>query len=169
MFAKAKLIDFTGSVAGFDAHERFNERIVAMLRDGHSEKTVVVIDRGHHMPSAQAHVITDHINASGDNPLTGPNNECGERFPVVNSIYVHTFNDEVLDKLPRGVAVGIKHGATASDSEMEELRKLGCDFCCHNIVPTMIVAAHAGWKVVGIALPAGAKLDENVVKRLTGK
>jgi hypothetical protein len=33
----------------------------------------------------------------------------------------------------------------------------------------MIVAAHAGWKVAAVVLPEGAKLDESLLSRLTGK
>jgi hypothetical protein len=164
----AKLIDFTGSVPGFAAHKTLNEALMNELRQGASNKVVVIIDHGEQMPASQPHLVEDHINFTGSNPLRGPNNQCGERFPVVNNIYLTKFGVAELDGLPRGVAAGLKAGVKPNAEELQTVRKLGADFCCYNLVPAMIVAAHAGWKVVGILLPPEGKLDEKVVARLAG-
>jgi hypothetical protein len=168
MLQGAKLIDFTGSVKGFAAHDRCDEALINELRQGAANKVVVMIDRGENMPGNEVHLVSDHINLTGSNPLRGPNNPCGERFPVVNDIYITKIGAAELDSLPRGVAAGLKPGVQPGAEELEAVRKLGGHFCCYHLVPAMIVAAHAGWKVVGIAVPSGAKLDEKVVARLTG-
>jgi hypothetical protein len=166
----ALLLDFTGAGhAGFTAHQEFGEAIVKQLRNGAENKVVVVIDRGVHMLKNEPHVVADHINLTGGNPLCGVNDPCGERFPIVNGIYVEKFGDGDLDRLPRGIAGGLRPKVVPTKEEMAKLRELGVDFCCYNLVPTMIVAAHAGWKVAAVVLPEGAKLDQSLLSRLTGK
>lgn len=166
----ALIIDFTGSVSASDNHYLvFGEPVVKKLRSAAANKVVVVIDHGSQMSASEPHVVADHINLTGGNPLTGANDPCGERFPVVNDTYITEFQDAELDKLPRGVAGGLKEKVVPSKEEMAKLRELGVDFCCYHLVPTMIVAAHAGWKVAALVVPRGAKLDEKLISRLTGK
>ena len=165
----ATLIDFTGSVPGFEHHTSFDQNVVKLLRNGSSSKTLVVIDSGVMMPGVKPYVVSDQVNLTGTNPLIGPNDSRGERFPVVNGVYVSRFEDLPLSALPRGVAGGLKHGVVPTPHESEKLRSLGIDFCCYNLVPTMLVAAHAGWKVVALVVPRGAKLDESIEKYLRGE
>ncbi|MGH9551030.1 MAG: hypothetical protein ACRD3W_16730 [Terriglobales bacterium] len=165
----AKLIDFTGTAAGFEQHEAFGEAVTKSLRNGAGNKVVVVLDRGTFLPVKEPHLVLDHINLTGDNPLRGPNNPCGERFPVVNGIYVTDFGGSALKQLPRGVLGGLKAGTVPTAAEMKRLRELGVDFCSYNLVQTMIVAAHAGWKVAAIVLPEGAKLDGDLLTQLSEK
>lgn len=162
----AMLIDFTGAIKP-GGHDSFNDAVVKLIRSG-DHKTVVIVDRGSCLQVSQPHLVTDHINLTGTNPLCGPNDPCGERFPVVNEIYHNTTGDETIDKLPRGVAAGLKTGVVPRDEEMVKLKSLGADFCCYNLVPAMIVAAHAGLKVIGIVVPDG-KVDANVTARLRGE
>ncbi len=166
-FKGAKLVDFTGTVSGFDHHSNFGDPVVKSLRNGSHNKTVVVIDSGRNL--TEPHVVKDHVNLTGANPLCGPNVDCGERFPVVNGIYISDFTDEVLAKLPQGVVGGLKPGVVPTKEETAKLKELGIDFYCYNLVNTMLVAAHAGWKVVAIVLPEGAKLNEKVAARLRGE
>jgi purine-nucleoside phosphorylase len=101
------------------------------------------------------HVVRDHLNLTGTNPLVGPNDPCGERFPSVNDVYI----TDLCPNLPRGVAAGLVGGVFPTREEMEFLRSLGADFCCYNLVPTMIVAAHAGLKVLGLVVPEGVEVN----------
>lgn len=149
----AKLIDFTGKAKGFEQIPNFCDQVVKILRNGSENKTVIVVDHGFHLPVPTPHVVQDHINLTGGNPLCGPNDACGERFPVVNDIYVTEFGGGALAGLPQGVAGGLVPGVVPTDDEMQRLRDLGVSFCCYNLVPTMLIAAHAGWRVLGLVLP----------------
>lgn len=161
----ATLIDFTGAVKP-GGHDSYNEAVAKLLRTG-DHKTVVIVDRGNSMTLMQPHVVSDHVNLTGANPLCGPNDPCGERFPVVNDIYIEETGDPVIDALPRGVVGGLKAGVVPRGEELAKLKSLGIDFCCYNLVPAMIVAAHAGLKVIGIILPEG-QLDETIAAKLRG-
>jgi len=165
----AKLIDFTGTVSGFDHQNGYGDAVVKLLRGPAENKVVVVIDRGSQMQNKQPQLVLDHVNLTGANPLCGPNDPCGERFPVVNGIYLTEFGEDALDKLPRGIAGGLKSGVQLQPQEADRLRELGVDFCCYNLVPTMLIAAHAGWKVVALVVPEGTTLDEKVANCLKGK
>jgi hypothetical protein len=49
---------------------------------------------------ATVHLITDHINVSGKNPLIGPNDEsCGTRFPDMSGLYNSELNDRLEKRL----------------------------------------------------------------------
>jgi hypothetical protein len=165
----AKLIDFTGTVPGFEKHSQFDDAVVNLLRNGSENKTVVVVDRGSLMPSPQPHLVLDQINLVGTNPLCGPNHPCGERFAVVNGIYLTTVGDERVDRLPRGVVGGLKQGIVPTDTEWQKMRSLGIDFCCYNLIPTMLIAAHAGYKVVAVVVPDGVALSGEVAACLRGE
>src|SRR5215813_10312585 len=150
----ARCIDFTRDADGFLQFPAFGERVVSFVREGKGSQVLVVVDRGYMMRQETPHVVRDHLNLTGTNPLVGPNDPCGERFPSVNGVYV----TDVLPDLPRGVAAGLKGGVFPTREEMDFLASMGADFCCYNLVPTMIVAAHAGFKVLGVVAPDGADL-----------
>ncbi len=152
---EAKLVDFTKSVAGFKYFPGFNSNVVSLIRDGADSKTLIVVDRGYHFSRETPHLVTDHLNLVGTNPLVGPNDPVGERFPSVNNVYI----TDVLPDLPRGIAAGIKAGTVPSKEEVDLVRSLGAHFCCYNLVPTMIIAAHAGYRVLGIVAPEGADIS----------
>jgi len=105
--------------------------------------------------------------------LVGPNNPIGERFPVVNSIYLSaadTIDQEEtwtmgnpLSKLRSGIVAGVKYGAVPSPAELDLLYSMGAHFYNWNTVPTMIIAAHAGLKVLALAVPEGGVLPDQVL------
>ena len=150
MLEEATKIDFTGEVPGFKAVDRFNQEVISLLRKPATRKVLVVVDRGYGLPTGAPHVVRDHLNLTGGNPLVGPNDPGGQRFPAVNDIYIS------LSGAASAVAAGIKPGVQPTDEELNRIHWLGADFYCYNLVPTMIVAAHAGWKVLAVAVPEGA-------------
>src|SRR5262249_32727233 len=101
------------------------------------------------------------------------NDPVGQRFPVVNDIYVSaadTMDQEEtwalgnpLGKMRNAIAAGVKPGLKLNDDEMKTLQKLGAALDCYNLVPTMIVATHAGMKVLGLVVPEGQHLDRETV------
>lgn len=147
----AKCVDFTRSADGFKQFPSFGDPVISLVRDGLGPRLLVVVDRGYFLEDTKPYVVRDHLNLTGSNPLVGPNDPCGERFPSVNNIYI----TDLCPELPRGIAAGMKWGVFPTRAEMEFIRSLGADFCCYNLVPTMIVAAHAGYRVLALAVPEG--------------
>jgi len=103
--------------------------------------------------------IEDHINLSGRNPLVGPNiNEFGPRFPDMGEAY-HPELRELLISVGKKHNVNLKTGVYCSvlgptyetPAEIRMLRTVGADMVGMSTVPEVIVAAHMGIKVAGVA------------------
>lgn len=167
-FKGAKLIDYTGTVKGFKQMERFQQEFIDLVRnDKDGTKAVVVVDRGIGGRYDSPMIARDHMNLSGNNPLVGPNNPIGERFPIVQGIYL----TECWKGANTGIVAGLKDGVKPQEEDQELLRAIGADISTYNLVPSMLVAAHAGWKVLGIVLPDGCKLNDEqlgAINELTG-
>ncbi len=172
----AKRIDFTGQVKEFTQEAEFGDAVIKLLRDKGKAEVAIVIDRAYGLKDNTAYLVSDHLNLSGGNPLVGPNDAIGQRFPVVNNIYLdasYTMDQEEtwsmgnpLGKMPTAIVAGLAQGIKPSDAEMEFIKGLGAKLYCYNLVPTMIVAAHAGLKVVGVVLPEGGSLRPEVLATL---
>ncbi|MDZ4837507.1 MAG: hypothetical protein SGJ27_27290 [Candidatus Melainabacteria bacterium] len=175
----ATRIDYTSSVPGFSQLKKFDQQSIDLIRKSSDSKMIVIVDSGYALPKAVPHVVTDHLNLTGDNPLIGENYAGGPRFPVINDIYVKVIDtldpkktlpmNNPLGNLPLGVAVGLKEGAVPTEEQLNAIRALGGDFYCYNLVPAMLVAAHIGLKVFGIVIPHGEQLDKDLCKYLKGE
>ena len=172
---QAVVIDYTGAGAGnMDASE-FGDDVIKHLREpGKStgQRVAVVLDTARGLKSGKSaagvqapRLVRDHINLSGINPLIGPNNPCGDRFPVVNDIYLHECPKQ-LGALESLVAAGVKPGKEVDSEAMELLHKLGADCYCFHLVPTMLIAAHAGWKILAIVGPEGHDWQKDCISKL---
>lgn len=105
-------------------------------------------------------LIADHVNMLGDNPLIGPNDDrLGVRFPDMSAPY-----DAELRTLARAVAAGkgivLREGVYVAvpgpnletRAEYRMLRTLGGDVVGMSTVPEVIVARHAGMRVLGLSI-----------------
>jgi hypothetical protein len=153
-------IDFTASELGLPHHDAISAEVMRQIRSKAQGKTLLFVDRGFGLPQQCLHVVRDHLNLTGSNPLMGPNDPCGERFPRVTDVYV----TECGQELPQVVTAGIKPGVVPNAEDVAAMKAVGADCWSYNLVPAMIVAAHAGLKVIGILVPEGMKPEAGQLK-----
>ena len=105
-------------------------------------------------------LICDHINFLGDNPLIGANDDrLGARFPDMSSPYdaalreiARTVALEQHVVLREGVYVAVAGPNLETRAEYRMLRALGADVVGMSTVPEVIVAVHAGMRVLGLSI-----------------
>ncbi len=115
-------------------------------------------------------IIKDHINFTGGNPLIGPNmEEFGPRFPDMSQAYdseLIQLTEEVAEKmglkLQKGVYAAISGPNYLTPSELTMLAKLGGDAVGMSTVPEVIIANHAGLRVLGISLVTDMAIGEEL-------
>jgi len=108
-------------------------------------------------------LIRDHLNFIPDNPLRGANiDEWGPRFPDMSSAYDLELMDLAKstarklgeEKLCEGVYVAIPGPSLETLAETVFLRQCGADAVGMSTVPEVILARHAGMRVLGISVIA---------------
>jgi purine-nucleoside phosphorylase len=105
-------------------------------------------------------VIEDHINLMGLNPLIGPNDErLGPRFPDLIEPYDRELQSLALKVAleqnivaHRGVYVAVVGPNLETRAEYRFLRGIGADIVGMSTVPEVLVAVHAGMKVLGFSI-----------------
>lgn len=105
-------------------------------------------------------VIDDHINLMGVNPLVGPNDDrLGPRFPDLIEPFDRSLQDRALQiaraeniVAHRGVFVAVTGPNLETRAEYRFLRAIGADVVGMSTVPEVLVAVHAGMKVLGFSI-----------------
>ncbi len=113
-------------------------------------------------------LITDHINLSGDTPLLGPNlDRFGPRFPPMTDAYDPALRSAALAaaertgvSLRQGVYVMLSGPSYETRAEMRMLRALGGDAVGMSTAHEVIVARHAGVRVLGFSLITNKATDD---------
>lgn len=105
-------------------------------------------------------LLTDHINMLGVNPLRGANiEELGPRFPDMSAAY--TPETRAMAKsvaasenieVKEGVYVAALGPSYETPAEIRAFHAMGADLVGMSTVPEVIVAAHAGMKVLGLSI-----------------
>jgi purine-nucleoside phosphorylase len=104
-------------------------------------------------------LISDHINLTGQNPLTGANDDSwGPRFPDMSEAYSKSFREiarkagsEMNLDLAEGVYAAVPGPSYETPAEIRYLRTIGADLVGMSTVPETIAANYAGMKVLGIS------------------
>lgn len=100
-------------------------------------------------------LIADHINFMATNPLRGPNDETlGPRFPDMVGAYTEELRKtarEVDGDLHEGTYVAVAGPNYETPAELRMLRHFGADAVGMSTIPEVLVARHAGMRILAIA------------------
>lgn len=115
-------------------------------------------------------VIDDHINLMNGNPLIGVNDDnLGPRFPDMSAPYDPELIDTALSiassediTAHRGVYVAVTGPNLETRAEYRFLRTIGADVVGMSTVPEVIVAVHAGMRVLGLSVITDMCLPETL-------
>ena len=105
-------------------------------------------------------LIVDHINLLGDSPLIGPNDDrLGPRFLDLSAPYdaalralAHQVAADEKIRLREGVYVAVTGPNLETRAEYRLLRAIGADVVGMSTVPEVLVAVHAGMRVLGLSI-----------------
>lgn len=105
-------------------------------------------------------LIEDHINLFPEHPLRGTNyRELGTRFPDMSNAYDRELRKKAMRiakehniKLQHGVYIGTQGPTFETPAEYEYFRRIGGDAVGMSTVPEVIVANHAGIKVLAFSI-----------------
>jgi len=100
-------------------------------------------------------MVTDHINLTGQSPLSGPNDEeLGTRFPDMTVAYDKGLREQLLDvakkanvPLREGVYAWLLGPSYETPAEIRMVRTLGAQAVGMSTVPEVIALRHMGVKV----------------------
>lgn len=108
------------------------------------------------LPVGAPSLISDHLNLTGTNPLTGPNDDAaGPRFLDLTEVYdagLRTLASSVDPELRSGVYAGLAGPTYETPAEVRMLRTMGADLVGMSTVLEAIVARYLGLRVLGISV-----------------
>lgn len=108
-------------------------------------------------------ILADHLNLLGDNPLRGANvDDWGPRFPDCSTPYdpqlqkvaLRVAKRHGLDEVTCGTYVCVPGPSLETPAETRYLRMIGADAVGMSSVPEILVAIHAGMRVLGLSVVA---------------
>lgn len=115
-------------------------------------------------------VMSDHLNFLGENPLRGENiDDWGPRFPDLSVPYYPPYMHAALESadlhkisnIVTGTYVCIPGPSLETPAETRWLRDSGADAVGMSSIPEVIVAIHAGMKVLGLSVVSNVNDPDN--------
>jgi purine-nucleoside phosphorylase len=106
------------------------------------------------LQQGQLVLLSDHINMTGRNPMTGPNDErFGQRFFDMTNAYSQRLRllAQSIMPLAEGVYLCVPGPSFETPAEIGAFRTLGADLVGMSTVHEVIVARHMGIEVLGIS------------------
>ena len=103
----------------------------------------------------QAILISDHINLTGQSPLTGGRPPFGERHIDLTDLYSERLRQLARDvdpDIPEGVYLGLPGPHFETPAEIRMAATIGADLVGMSTVLEAIAARHAGMEVLGLSL-----------------
>ncbi|MFZ5569547.1 MAG: purine-nucleoside phosphorylase [Thermodesulfobacteriota bacterium] len=105
-------------------------------------------------------LLSDHINLTACNPLTGPNEDTwGIRFPDMSAVYdgplrglADSAGRDHGIRFRQGVYAGLPGPALETPAETRWLRAMGADAVGFSTIQEVIAAVHAGLRVLGLSI-----------------
>ncbi len=112
--------------------------------------------------------ITDHINMTGQSPLTGANHEAwGPRFPDMSRVYsprllalAHKTALGLGIRLEQGIYAGLPGPQLETPAETRALRILGADAVGMSTVMEAVAARHMGLEILGLSCITNVNLPD---------
>lgn len=101
------------------------------------------------------HLISDHLNLTGENPQRGPHDGRGPRFLDLSEVYdagLRTIAREVDPTLKEGVYAGFAGPTYETPAEIRMIATLGADMVGMSTVLEAIQARYLGARVLGISV-----------------
>ncbi|MBU1344625.1 MAG: purine-nucleoside phosphorylase [Proteobacteria bacterium] len=105
-------------------------------------------------------IISDHINLTGKNPLTGPNEDAwGIRFPDMVQVYdpslmalTRKAAENIRTPIQTGVYAGLLGPSLETPAETRYLKTIGSDAVGFSSVMEAIAGVHGNMKILGLSL-----------------
>jgi len=105
-------------------------------------------------------LIEDHINLTGTNPLTGPEETSwGIRFPDMTRVYDPELKAHALTAataqnlvLQQGIYAGLQGPSLETPAETRYLKAIGGDAVGFSTIMEAIAGVHAGLRIIGLSL-----------------
>jgi purine-nucleoside phosphorylase len=104
-------------------------------------------------------LIQDHLNLTGQNPLVGPNDEHGPRFPDMSCVYERGLRDlgrkaarELGQRVGEGIYAGLLGPSYETPAEIRMLASLGATAVGMSTVHEAIALRHRGVRVGALSV-----------------
>jgi purine-nucleoside phosphorylase len=156
-------VAFQGRFHLYEGHDAEKAGLLVRLLKGLGGQTLIVSNAAGGLnplfATGDVMLIDDHINLMFASPLMGVNDDAlGPRFPDMSSPYDRELQRRALKIatnagfiLHRGVYVGMLGPTYETRGEYRMCRQLGGDAVGMSTVPEVIVARHAGMRVLGLS------------------
>ncbi len=158
-----KVMAFKGRIHYYEGYSMVDITFPVRIMQGMGARFMVITNAcggvRDGMKAGDLVIMKDHINLMGDNPLMGVNDDkLGPRFPDMSNSYDRELQKVAADAFRQlglepdyGVYAAVPGPNYETYAETRYIKLIGADTIGMSTVPEVIVAAHAGIRVVGVS------------------